>query len=123
MFLGIEDVDVPATDAMTYFMWRHRLQRVQPVKKIFLPWPETPRLPLDVAYRSRRVYYCLPGDDTDDIGMLDLETGERLTWTEDESIDMEPWDFRLSDRYLVIYSDDKYADKRIPCLLKVISVV
>lgn len=111
MFLGIEGVDVSAADAIDYFKWQHRLLRVQPVKKIFLPWPQTSDVPLNIAYRSRRLYYCLPGDDAYEFEMLDLETGERLTWTEDEAIKMDQWYHRLSDRYVVFNAYETYASR------------
>ncbi|KAL1990135.1 hypothetical protein VTN49DRAFT_5974 [Thermomyces lanuginosus] len=61
-FLGLDSDDVCTdaviADARIYFRWRYGLQHAQPVKKIFLPWPEhLPGRPDKIQYHSRRLYY------------------------------------------------------------------
>ena len=52
-----EDVQGTAADAVTYFRWRHGLLCGQPVKKIFLPWPDGISCGEVFDYRSRRLAY------------------------------------------------------------------
>ncbi|KAL1997092.1 hypothetical protein VTN49DRAFT_7957 [Thermomyces lanuginosus] len=80
-FLGLDlngaSTDAANADAMSYFRWRHGLERAQPVKKIFLPWP-THFANLGsgrVHCRSRRLCYNIPVSNK--AVVLDLETGKR----------------------------------------------
>lgn len=61
--LGIEDTDIPATEAMTYFRWQHGLQYARPIKKVFLRWPDAQRKPTAVTYCSRRLYSRVRSDE------------------------------------------------------------
>lgn len=45
--------------------------------------------------------------------ILDLETGERSVWIEDEALGHECFDLQMSDRYVVIIANNRYADKKL----------
>lgn len=100
---------MPDAEATTYFRWWHSLQHVQPIRKIFLPWPETSETPIEFAYSLRRLFSRIPHEDFDEVEMLNLETGEKLTWTENEAMESGTWNFLISDRCVVIEGDDTYA--------------
>lgn len=75
----MEGMEVPASDAVTYFRWQHGLKYGKPVKKAFLPWPGREGFRRESLYDSRRLFYCTVGPIT--VRMLDLETGESRSWT------------------------------------------
>ncbi|KAL1990764.1 hypothetical protein VTN49DRAFT_6603 [Thermomyces lanuginosus] len=97
-FLGLKNANAAVSDAITYFRWEHGLRSARPVKKIFLPW-STPRRPQEVFYHSRRLCYRV-SDRSNEVHMLDLETGERSTWS-DEARDVSG-SIGLSDRFLAM---------------------
>ncbi|KAL1992106.1 hypothetical protein VTN49DRAFT_4138 [Thermomyces lanuginosus] len=98
--LNIENTEISSAEAITYFQWHHRLQYGRPVKKMFFPWAVTPGWGDDVSYHSRRLCYrmkCAVG-----VEMLNLETGEKSSWTLDEELANVHWELRLSDRHVLI---------------------
>ncbi|KAL1996816.1 hypothetical protein VTN49DRAFT_7681 [Thermomyces lanuginosus] len=103
-FLNIDRADIPVTDAKAYFRWQHGLQYGQPVKRIFLPWTEPPRVPNEIAYHSRRLVCHNEG--VKKVEMLDLETGQRSAWVEEDAGEDEDWEELLtSDRYVALLRD------------------
>lgn len=93
---------------MIYFRWLHGLQSARPIKKVFLQWPNeyeprdlehSPELPWPLldnryefeegalfygyAYHSRRlacIIPTIPGNGSDMVVVLDLETGQKSVW-------------------------------------------
>lgn len=109
--MNIDRADIPVTDAKAYFRWQHGLQYGQPVKRIFLPWTEPPRVPNEIAYHSRRLVCHNEG--VKKVEMLDLETGQRSAWVEEDAGEDEDWEELLtSDRYVALLRD-RYADTKL----------
>ena len=108
-FLSMESTDVASADVATYFRWRHGLQCGRPVKKIFLPWSRRESImPADFVYHSRRLFYrSLYGYE---IEMLDLETGRRSTWVEEDAQHEGLFRLLASDCYAVTFGDNGYED-------------
>lgn len=50
--------------------------------------------------------------------LLNLETGEKLAWTEDEGLMYDYWDLLLSDRYVVLFKELRYAGKILEICLR-----
>lgn len=105
-FLGLDregvNTEKAITDAMSYFRWRYGLEHARPVKKIFLPWPtHFADLTLKKVHcGSRRLCYNIPLSNKAVI--LNLETGEKSTWTSSGQLTRYFDFFWLSDRYLLI---------------------
>ncbi|KAL1992107.1 hypothetical protein VTN49DRAFT_4139 [Thermomyces lanuginosus] len=99
-FLNIENTEVSAAEAITYFEWHHRLQYGRPVKKMSLPWTRRPGWDDDVSYHSRRLCYRMKR--AVGVEVLDLETGEKSSWTVDKEFANNDWKLRLSDHYVLI---------------------
>lgn len=114
-FLDLDDKDVAADDATTFLQWQHRLQYARPVKKGFFSWEKFPRVPYSVKYHSRRLG-CVAPPPSPIVQMLDLETGEMSTWTDEESSTILS-EFFLSDRYLIISWSDGYEPSKCVCVL------
>lgn len=99
--LGLDDKDVAADSATTYIRWQHGLQCGRPVKKIFIPLSE----PLNeyYMYKSRRL--CHGKYSSNKVEILDLETGQRSSWVDNEVGEIEggnhSYHFALFDDYLV----------------------
>ncbi|KAL1997556.1 hypothetical protein VTN49DRAFT_87 [Thermomyces lanuginosus] len=102
--LDLKGTNVPIDNANRYFQWHHRIQYGRPIKKIFLPWTAestlSPVTARGITYHSRRLCYFIRSDQ--DIYILNLETGERSTYSRGYG---NIWTMikgtALSDRYLV----------------------
>lgn len=84
---------------MAYFQWEHGLESVQPVKKKFMLWSAPITDIPTILYHSRRLCYEIRK--IRGVEILDLETGERSRWTDEEAASSLSR-FYLSDRYLVL---------------------
>lgn len=104
IFLGLDQegvkTDITVTSRMRYIGWRHCLEQVRPLKKIFLPWPAHFSSESNtVRWHSRRLFYDVPG--RGEVEMINFETGEKSTWAAGSTEEIKAW---VSDRYLIITS-------------------
>lgn len=63
---------------------------------------------MNATYHSRRICYSYRMGSTTFVEILNLETGEKSTWTEDEELMHSYWNLLLSDRHVVIFKAPRY---------------